>query len=93
VSCSHPEFRAEVEVTRVLNGQDERAGGEVVAFAADVRVKCVACGEPFAWRGVPCGISVNGAPMRSADGLELRAWLVSPAEMALLDAPAGLVAP
>lgn len=93
MSCSHEEFRADVDVTRVLNGVPEEDGGELVAFAADIRVTCVRCGEPFGWRGVPCGVSVVGQPMRSADALELRAWLLSPAELALLNGPAGLVAP
>jgi hypothetical protein len=87
VSCEHPVFEAQVDVTRVLHD------GELVSFAADVRVRCVACGEPFGWRGVECGASVNGPPMRSADGLQLRAWLLSPSEMKLLNGPAGLVGP
>lgn len=89
--CLHEEFEAHVEVTRVQNG--DQGTDELIAFGCDIRVRCVECGEPFGFRGVPCGISVNGRPMRSADALELRAWLLSPAEIALLDGPAGLVAP
>lgn len=88
--CDHGEFRADVDVTRVL---DDREDGDVTAYACDVRVSCAECGEPFGFRGVPCGVSVVGQPMRSADALELRAWLLSPSEMQLADGPAGLVAP
>lgn len=92
-TCVHPEFRASVDVTRILNDVPEDEGGEAVHFAADVRVECAACGEPFGFRGVPCGVSIVGVPMRSADALELRAWLLSPAELALVEQPAGVMAP
>lgn len=94
-SCVHEDFEAHCDVTRVLNGREEAEGGELVAFALDVRVVCAGCGESFGFRGVPCGISANGVPTRSADALELRAWLLSPAELVLAarEGPTGLVAP
>lgn len=61
--------------------------------ACDLRVSYTDCGRPFGWGGVPCDISVNGEPMRGADALELRAWLVSPSEFDLIDGPVGLLAP
>jgi hypothetical protein len=92
VSCRHENFAASCDVTRVLDGTE---GGDLTAFAFDVRVTCADCGEAFGFRGVPCGVSVNGQPMRSADALELRAWLLSPSELALAerDGPPGIVAP
>ena len=90
MSCHHENFTADCDVRRVL---DDREGGDLTAFALDVRVRCADCGEPFGFRGVPCGVSVVGQPMRSADALELRAWLLSPSERALTDGPAGLCAP
>lgn len=93
--CNHEQFRVDADVTRILNGATEADGSELVAFACNLRVRCENCSASFAWRSVDCGVSVNGRPMRSADGLELRAWLVSPAELALLDpsVPAGIEAP
>lgn len=95
MSCVHENFEARCDVTRVLDGREESEGGELVAFALEVRIVCTGCGEPFGFRGVPCGVSVNGQPMRSMDALELRAWLVSPAELELAqrDGPAGMTAP
>jgi hypothetical protein len=90
VSCHHENFAASCDVTRVLDGHED---GDLTAFALDLRVACADCGADFGFRGVPCGVSVNGQPMRSADALELRAWLLSPSELALVDEPAGLRAP
>lgn len=93
-SCAHESFRADAQVGRILNGREEADGGELVAFSCEVRVECADCGQAFGWRGVPCGVSINGQPMRSADALELRAWLLSPSELALLEGGlAGLFAP
>jgi len=92
-ACRHESFVVQADVTRVLNDREEIAGGEVVMFACDLRVRCENCGEAFGWRGVPCGTSVAGQPMRSADALELRAWLLSPADLGLAGVPAGLLAP
>jgi len=40
-------------------------------FAADVRIKCAQCGEPFRFLGLPCGVDLDGAAV-SADGTEAR---------------------
>lgn len=87
-ACKHSDFAVEAEVQPCMD-----AGDTIVAYACDLRIRCVECGEPFGWRGMPCGVSVNGAPMRSADALEMRAWLLSPSEIALTSGPAGLRAP
>lgn len=75
--CEHPDFVAHVDVTR-LTDDDEEAH----AFAADVTVRCAACGAAFGWKGPPIGFSLS-EPRVSADALTLRAPLMSPAEMAL----------
>lgn len=67
--CSHSEFRADVEVHRVVGDEGPTAG---VDYMADVRIRCVECGEPFRFLGVPSGLSFE-APMTSVDGLELHA--------------------
>lgn len=92
MSCQHTNFDAACDITRVLDG---RPDGDLTALAIDLRVTCADCGEPFGFRGVPCGVSVVGQPMRSGDALELRVWLLSPAKLALArqHGPAGLTAP
>lgn len=86
-ACTHEDFVANVDVHRM------HEEGEVTGFLTEIHVRCADCGEAFGWRGVPCGISVRGAPMRSADATELRAWLLSPADMALADGPPGVACP
>jgi hypothetical protein len=60
--CDHPDFDAEVVVNRL-----EDSG----RFNADIRIRCVACGEPFRFIGLPCGVDLNGAAV-SIDGTEGR---------------------
>lgn len=52
LACKHEDFAAEVDVQRLE---------DVGRFAADVRIKCAQCGEPFRFLGLPCGIDLNGA--------------------------------
>lgn len=61
--CAHEQFGAEVDVHRL-----EDSG----KFIADVRVKCVQCGEPFRFIGLSAGISFD-QPTVSIDETELRA--------------------
>jgi hypothetical protein len=68
--CPHPDFVAEVSVGRILG----ETGQEPIGYAAEIRVNCVACGEPFRWTGVQAGLS-SGRPMCSPDETELRAPL------------------
>lgn len=68
LACVHPDFAAEVDVNRLTDTD----GGPVVAFTADVRVSCAACGERFRWVGVPAGAS-GSRPTCSVDEFELRA--------------------
>lgn len=60
--CAHPDFEARVAVNRI---EDTKR------FSADVRIWCLACGEPFRFVGVNAGLSPYG-PRVSVDGLELR---------------------
>lgn len=62
MGCSHPDFAATVEVSRL-----EDSG----RFAADVRIKCVACGVPMRFLGLPLGLDLNSATV-SVDGTEAR---------------------
>ncbi len=61
--CTHQQFRADVDVNRF-----EDTG----AFMADIRVQCIACGEPFRFLGVDAGLRWD-RPTCSIDGRELHA--------------------
>lgn len=52
VKCQHEDFAAEVAVSRLGEGDDQ-----IRNFIADISVKCRACGEPFHFVGVECGLS------------------------------------
>ena len=66
--CQHREFSAQVNVTRLTDGDD----GPVTGHTTDITVRCIECGLPFRWRGIPFGSSPHH-PCLSVDGLELRA--------------------
>jgi hypothetical protein len=79
-TCKHLSFEAHVEVTRLADGFGEVGEvGEVVdketavitGYTADVRIKCIACGTPFEFIGLPWGLS-RGKPMCSVDFQEAR---------------------
>jgi hypothetical protein len=76
--CEHPDFRADVSVGRITDGED----GPVTQFVADVTVQCVACGEFFGFRGPPSGHSWN-EPRCSIDTKRISLPLMSPHELAL----------
>jgi len=59
--CVHKDFEAAVDVHRLL---------DTGKFIADVRIKCMNCGEPFRFLGVAAGVSWR-QPMVSLDELEL----------------------
>lgn len=67
--CEHPHFKAQVAVHRLTD--DAGPGSPVTGYSADVRVECVACGEPFTFLGVSAGVS-RKLPMCSVDGTEAR---------------------
>ena len=66
--CDHPTFAAVVSVGRLTDDQT----GRVVAYEAEVKVQCDACGESFTFQGLPAGSS-SDHPTVSVDGQELRA--------------------
>jgi hypothetical protein len=70
-ACPHPDFNASVCVNRITGSDTDPAP---VAFNADIRVECAACGEKFRWIGVQAGLH-PGRPMCSPDEFELRAPL------------------
>ena len=67
--CDHKNFKANVNVTRLTDQDDET---KITGYTTDITVHCADCFKPFTWVGVPSGYSHN-QPMLSADGLELRA--------------------
>lgn len=74
-ACLHPNFVATVEVCRrIADGEPELDSTPAIGFAADIRVHCAACDEPFRWVGVPAGLNPRH-PTVSIDDLELRAPL------------------
>ena len=66
-ACEHLEFDAEARIARLTDSV-----GVVTGFAADLRVSCAGCKEPFVWKGLEAGVDPN-QPMVSIDGQELRA--------------------
>ena len=56
-TCEHHTFGAEVDVNRL----PQKEGGPVKRYCADVRIKCVDCGLPFRFIGLPAGLDLNGA--------------------------------
>jgi hypothetical protein len=61
-ACPHEQFAADVVVNRIE---------DVGRFMADVRVKCVQCGTPFRFVGLPAGMDYN-SPCVSVDACEGR---------------------
>lgn len=68
-ACAHEDFAAFVEVARIAASDDDPT---IVGFAAEVRIHCVQCDEPFRFIGVPAGMLPN-RPTCSVDEAELRA--------------------
>lgn len=65
--CEHATFEGKIDVNRV-DDENPRAPS---AFMADVRIFCTACGEPFAFVGLPVGLSLS-TPRTSVDATEVR---------------------
>jgi hypothetical protein len=68
--CAHENFACNVRIGRL----SETEGGPIRAYVAYVTVKCVDCGLPFRWLGLPHGLHY-AEPRVSADATELRAPL------------------
>lgn len=69
--CPHEDFDAYVAVNRITASDTDPT---VIGYAADIKVNCRVCDEPFRWTGVPAGLS-PGHPTCSVDETELRAPL------------------
>lgn len=67
MSCQHENFRAQVDVHRLL----PKEGMPAAHYSADVRVNCEQCGLPFRFRCTRVGLSYDD-PTVSVDGQELR---------------------
>jgi len=52
--CDHPNFKATVDVARITSNTDET---KVIAFKADVDIKCAECKESFVFVGLPQGLT------------------------------------
>lgn len=68
MSCQHEQFECVAKIGRLTDGDD----GPVTGYAADIRIRCIQCGMPFEFIGVPGGYS-PAQPMVSFDATELRA--------------------
>ena len=66
--CPHLRFHSEVAVARLTRSQEDDT---VVAYAADIKIRCIDCGESFCFVGVEKGLSPH-QPMVSPDNEELR---------------------
>ena len=66
MSCQHEQFSADVSAHRIVDPD------KPILFRADVKVRCVQCGEPFRFLGLDAGLNFE-RPTVSVDGLELNA--------------------
>lgn len=67
VTCEHDdEFNSFVGVHRLTD-----KAGNVIRYAADIRITCTKCGQPFRFLGLPPGLS-SIEPTCSFDGIEAR---------------------
>jgi hypothetical protein len=69
--CKHEVFECNCRVARITAGDN----GPVNGYSVDVTVKCIQCGIPFSWVGVPGGYS-PAQPMMSLDTYTLRAPII-----------------
>jgi hypothetical protein len=69
-TCEHAKFHAQVNVTRLTDGD----GGRVTGYTSEITIKCADCGLPFRFLGLPFG-SHYAEPRLSVDSLTLRAPL------------------
>lgn len=64
-NCQHLEFKALVNVARVLDGETEK----ISYFMAEIEVECAECGQKFVFEGLPRGFNPN-EPTSSCFGLK-----------------------
>lgn len=83
-ACNHEHQ----EVGARVVGLDEGEG--VHRFLAEMSITCADCGEPFGFRGLPCGVSTAGGAYVDPAATELRVVLYSPSDLALVGPLPGL---
>jgi hypothetical protein len=85
--CDHQNFHADVSIARLAA---DETGEKIVGFSADITVKCIDCGLPFEFLGLPMGYSPL-QPMCSVDGTEARMPLKPQGAAMSLEGLAGFV--
>jgi hypothetical protein len=83
--CPHENFAATIEVNRIVRSEDDSS---VVAYYAEVSVRCEDCSEPFRWTGLQAGMS-PARPMCSVN----ERTLIAPLRPASADPDFGLGIP
>ena len=67
-ACPHGDFAAFVDVARLAANDTDPS---IVGYAAEVRIHCANCDEPFRFVGMPAGMMAD-RPACSADETEAR---------------------
>lgn len=70
-NCQHKEFHADVNVTRLTDGEGSE---KIIGYAADARIICDECKIRFVFLGLPEGV-IRGGAARSIDGTEARLYI------------------
>lgn len=68
MGCAHENFEAVVTVNRLTASE---TNSEVVAYNADVKIKCHECGKPFEFIGLPMGL-LHDRPTCTVSGTQAR---------------------
>lgn len=72
-TCVHPDFAAIVEVNRHYQADPPDESAMPDGFSADVRISCVACGEPMVFFGAGLAMGLTrDRPAIDPAGTELR---------------------
>lgn len=83
--CDHQNFHANVSIARLAA---DDSGEKIVGFSAGVTIRCVDCGTPFEFVGLPMGYSPM-QPMCSVDGYEARMPIMPRGEVMNVEGLAG----
>ena len=67
MACGHKDFEAEVNCIRI----NATEGGDIIAYAAEVKVRCRNCHIRFRFLGLPIGVLPKG-PASDPTGMEAR---------------------
>lgn len=86
MACAHERFMCFSMVNHIVG----REGGPVLAYAADIQIRCADCDMPMRFVGLPFGVS-QSQPTVSADGTELRVPMELATVPEMLGVPVGPV--